>query len=65
MNTLFFQKFIDPRSPHHARQEAEDLISIADSDGNSLLSLQEVLDQKSIFIVSKMVDVAKSFHDEF
>ncbi|XP_076320570.1 stromal cell derived factor mayday [Tachypleus tridentatus] len=55
----------DPENPVHSKREAEELISKADTNKDNCLSLQEVLAQKNIFLGSKMVDTARSFHDEF
>ncbi|XP_076044015.1 45 kDa calcium-binding protein-like [Oratosquilla oratoria] len=57
--------YIDPRNSHHAEKEAANLISLADEDQDGVLTLQEVLKHKETFINSKMIDAAKSFHDEF
>ena len=65
-NLLFFwQRFIDPRNIHHAEKEALNLMSAADIDHDGVLTLMEVLGQRELFMASKMVDAAKSFHDEF
>lgn len=55
----------DPENPILAKKEARDLIRLADSNGDKFLSLKEILDKKDTFLGSKMVDTAKSFHDEF
>ncbi|GLH04286.1 Sdf4 protein [Gryllus bimaculatus] len=57
--------YIDPRNPRHAREEAETLLSLSDVDGDQHLSLGEVLNKMDLFLGSKMVDTARSFHDEF
>lgn len=58
-------RFIDPRNIHHAEKEALNLLSAADTDQDGVLTLMEVLGQRELFMSSKMIDVAKSFHDEF
>lgn len=55
----------DPENPVHSRNEARKLIRIADVNKDELLSLSEVLAKKESFLGSKMVDTARSFHDEF
>lgn len=57
--------YTDPRNPAHAVSEAKSLVKSADTDGNGKLSLGEVLSHIDLFIGSKMVDIAKKFHDEF
>ncbi|CAL4117612.1 unnamed protein product [Meganyctiphanes norvegica] len=57
--------YIDPRNVHHAEKEAVLLLGAADVDHDGVLNLEEILDKREMFIVSKLVDAAKSFHDEF
>lgn len=57
--------YIDPRNPRHAKEESETLMTLADTDHDGKLSLQEVLAKMDLFLGSKMVDTARSFHDEF
>ncbi|XP_047495307.1 45 kDa calcium-binding protein-like [Penaeus chinensis] len=57
--------YIDPRNVHHAEKEAVNLLAAADSNQDGVLTLVEVLAEREIFMRSKMVDAAKSFHDEF
>lgn len=57
--------YIDPKNPRHAREEAETLVALADINHDGHLSLSEVLSKMDLFLGSKMVDIAKSFHDEF
>ncbi|KAG7153852.1 45 kDa calcium-binding protein-like [Homarus americanus] len=58
-------RYIDPRNIHHAEKEAVNLLSAADTNQDGVLTLVEVLAQREMFMRSKMVDAAKSFHDEF
>ncbi|KAK7047500.1 45 kDa calcium-binding protein [Halocaridina rubra] len=58
-------RYIDPRNIHHAEKEAVNLLATADSNQDGVLVLKEILAKKEIFISSKMVDAAQSFHDEF
>lgn len=57
--------YIDPKNPRHALEEAETLVTLSDNDHDGSLSLSEVLSKMDLFLGSKMVDIAKSFHDEF
>ena len=60
-----FQFYVDPRNPNHAMLEARNLIQLADNDKDNKLSLKEVLGNMELFLGSKMVDIRRSFHDEF
>ncbi|UYV78231.1 SDF4 [Cordylochernes scorpioides] len=62
---MFAQVYNDPENPLTARREARRLMLAADSNRDSRLTLQEVLDKLDLFHGSKMVDTARSFHDEF
>lgn len=57
--------YVDPRHPRYAIQEASTLFSLADKNTDRLLTLPEIIAKSSIFISSKMVNTAESFHDEF
>ncbi|XP_050302095.1 45 kDa calcium-binding protein isoform X2 [Anthonomus grandis grandis] len=57
--------YVAPQSPRHAEHEAEALLSLADIDRDNALTLDEILARPDLFIKSKMVDTARSFHDEF
>ncbi|XP_030750181.1 45 kDa calcium-binding protein [Sitophilus oryzae] len=57
--------YVAPQSPRHSEHEAEALLAIADGDHDNMLSLNEILAHPALFIKSKMVDTARSFHDEF
>ncbi|KAK9879605.1 hypothetical protein WA026_006670 [Henosepilachna vigintioctopunctata] len=57
--------YIAPQSPRHSEHEAEALLSLADLDKDNMLSLNEMLAHPDLFLKSKMVDTARSFHDEF
>uniref|UniRef100_A0A0A9XEV1 Calcium-binding protein n=1 Tax=Lygus hesperus TaxID=30085 RepID=A0A0A9XEV1_LYGHE len=58
-------RYIDPQNPRHAREEAMTLVTLGDTDRDGRLSLEEVLAKMDLFLGSKMVNTAKSFHDEF
>lgn len=62
---FILQRYIDPRNVHHAEKEALTLLATADSNQDGVLTLPEVLAQSHMFMASKMVDAARSFHDEF
>ncbi|XP_067144509.1 45 kDa calcium-binding protein [Centruroides vittatus] len=55
----------DPENPVLAKREARELIALADLDKDGKLSIEEILSKKDVFMGSKMIDTAKSFHDEF
>ncbi|XP_055606820.1 45 kDa calcium-binding protein [Uranotaenia lowii] len=57
--------YVDPRHPRYAIQEASTLFTLADKNGDAKLTLQEMIAKSSIFISSKMINTAESFHDEF
>lgn len=57
--------YIDPKNPRHGREEADTLVIMADSDHDGKLSLKEIFKKMDLFLGSKMVDTARSFHDEF
>lgn len=57
--------YVDPRHPRYAIQEASALLTLADQNGDRKLSLHEIIAKSSIFISSKMINTAESFHDEF
>lgn len=57
--------YVDPRNPEQARTEAENLVSMLDENKDRLVSLEEMMINKDIFISSKCVDVKRVLHDEF
>jgi len=59
------QMYIDPKNPRHAREEAETLLLLSDTDHDGNLSLREIFNKMDLFLGSKMVDTARNFHDEF
>lgn len=59
------QMYIDPKNPRHAREEAQTLLVLSDTDHDGSLSLREIFNKMDLFLGSKMVDTAGSFHDEF
>ncbi|CAH1175998.1 unnamed protein product [Phaedon cochleariae] len=57
--------YVAPQSPRHSEHEAEALLALTDNDRDNMLSLDEMLAHPDLFLKSKMVDTARSFHDEF
>ncbi|XP_019560544.3 45 kDa calcium-binding protein [Aedes albopictus] len=57
--------YVDPRHPRYAIQEASALFALADKNADRKLTLHEIIAKASIFISSKMINTADSFHDEF
>lgn len=57
--------YVAPQSPRHSEHEAEALLALADNDHDNMLALNEMLAHPDLFLKSKMVDTANSFHDEF
>ncbi|KAF5294061.1 hypothetical protein FQA39_LY13535 [Lamprigera yunnana] len=58
-------RYVAPQSPRHSEHEAEALLALADSNHDNMLTLDEILAHPDLFLRSKMVDTAQSFHDEF
>lgn len=58
-------RYVAPQSPRHSEHEAEALLALADIDHDNALTLFEMLAHPDLFLRSKMVDTARSFHDEF
>ena len=58
-------QFLDPKNPHWSRYEAINLISRADTNGDSLLDLEEVLAHPDLFLFSKLAGGDAGFHGEF
>lgn len=58
-------RYVAPQSPRHSEHEAEALLALADTDHDNALTLYEMLAHPDLFLRSKMVDTARSFHDEF
>ncbi|XP_046579478.1 45 kDa calcium-binding protein-like [Haliotis rubra] len=57
--------YLDPRNPIQALMESRNLISLMDEDKDKMVSKDEMLKHKDIFISSKIVDFAANVHDEF
>lgn len=58
-------QFLDPKSPHWAKDEAMSLIQQADRDKDKMVSLEEMFAQANLFFMSKLVSADLSFHGEF
>ncbi|XP_001360013.3 45 kDa calcium-binding protein [Drosophila pseudoobscura] len=57
--------YVNPKTPRYALQEAATLFSLCDANKDELLTLKEMTDNAEIFLQSKMIDTANSFHTEF
>ncbi|OWF44013.1 45 kDa calcium-binding protein-like [Mizuhopecten yessoensis] len=58
-------KYVDPRNPDQARSETENLINMMDENKDRLVTMEEMMINKDIFVSSKCVDVKRVLHDEF
>ncbi|XP_017041088.1 45 kDa calcium-binding protein [Drosophila ficusphila] len=57
--------YVNPKTPRYALQEAATLFSLCDENKDELLTIKEMTDNAEIFLQSKMIDTANSFHTEF
>ncbi|EDW83798.2 uncharacterized protein Dwil_GK13801 [Drosophila willistoni] len=57
--------YVNPKTPRYALQEAVTLFSLCDENKDEMLTLKEMTDNAEIFLQSKMIDTANSFHTEF
>ncbi|XP_055377824.1 45 kDa calcium-binding protein isoform X2 [Condylostylus longicornis] len=57
--------YVNPKHPRYALQEAGTLVNLTDTNKDGKLTLDEILTNSKIFMASKMVDTANSFHEEF
>ncbi|SPP83783.1 45 kDa calcium-binding protein [Drosophila guanche] len=57
--------YVNPKTPRYALQEAATLFSLCDENKDELLTLKEMTNNAEIFLQSKMIDTANSFHTEF
>ncbi|XP_075146002.1 stromal cell derived factor mayday isoform X2 [Haematobia irritans] len=57
--------YVNPKTPRYALQEAATLFSLCDENRDNRLTLKEMLSNSEIFLTSKMIDTAQSFHTEF
>lgn len=59
------KKYLDPRNPVQAMTEAKNLMSYMDDNKDHMLSMDEIMRHKDIFISSKVMNFAANVHDEF
>lgn len=59
------QEYMDPMNEYNALNEAKQMIAIADENQNQHLEPEEVLKYSEFFTGSKLVDYARSVHEEF
>ncbi|KAL8574853.1 hypothetical protein ACOMHN_044875 [Nucella lapillus] len=59
------KQYLDPRNPVQSVMEAKNLMSYMDDDKDHMLSMEEILRHKDIFISSKVMNFAANVHDEF
>ncbi|CAD6995708.1 unnamed protein product [Ceratitis capitata] len=57
--------YVNPKTPRYALQEAATLFSLSDENKDGRLTLNELTANAEIFLTSKMIDTANSFHTEF
>uniref|UniRef100_A0A1I8PA05 EF-hand domain-containing protein n=1 Tax=Stomoxys calcitrans TaxID=35570 RepID=A0A1I8PA05_STOCA len=57
--------YVNPKTPRYALQEAATLFNLCDENRDGRLTLKEMLSNSEIFLTSKMIDTAQSFHTEF
>ncbi|XP_032350764.1 45 kDa calcium-binding protein [Camelus ferus] len=59
------EDYMDPMNEYSALNEAKQMIAIADENQNQHLEPEEVLKYSEFFTGSKLVDYARSVHEEF
>lgn len=59
------QDYMDPMNEYNALNEAKQMIAIADENQNQHLEPVEVLKYSEFFTGSKLMDYARSVHEEF
>lgn len=59
------QDYMDPMNEFSALNEAKQMIAVADENQNHCLEPEEVLKYSEFFTGSKLVDYARSVHEEF
>merc|ERR1712137_328802 len=57
--------YVDPRNPRHSHLEAMALMQLSDANGDSQLSVDEMISSAGIFLASKVINTETNFHDEF
>ncbi|XP_004384405.2 45 kDa calcium-binding protein [Trichechus manatus latirostris] len=59
------EEYMDPMNEYNALNEAKQMIAIADENQNQHLEPEEILKYSEFFTGSKLVDYARSVHEEF
>lgn len=59
------ESYMDPMNEYNALNEAKQMIAIADENQNLHLEADEVLKYSEFFTGSKLMDYARSVHEEF
>ncbi|KAL0603630.1 45 kDa calcium-binding protein [Plecturocebus cupreus] len=59
------ESYMDPMNEYNALNEAKQMIAVADENQNRHLEPEEVLKYSEFFTGSKLVDYARSVHEEF
>ncbi|KAM6216868.1 45 kDa calcium-binding protein [Rhynchocyon petersi] len=59
------EEYMDPMNEYNALNEAKQMIAIADENQNHHLEPEEILKYSEFFTGSKLVDYARSVHEEF
>ncbi|CAI9741558.1 45 kDa calcium-binding protein-like [Octopus vulgaris] len=65
VDVVELKHYLNPRNPVQIKNEAVAILEMIDDNNDKHLSKQEVLHHESEFISSKMVEIARNFHDEF
>ncbi|XP_058160673.1 45 kDa calcium-binding protein [Dasypus novemcinctus] len=65
VTTEELEAYMDPMNEYNALSEAKQMIAIADENQNRHLEPEEVLKYSEFFTGSKLVDYARSVHEEF
>lgn len=58
-------QFVDPRNSRYAIQEAATLFSLADTNNDRKLTVEEMLNKQDLFLTSKFISLIENFHNEF
>lgn len=65
MTSEELESYMDPMNEYNALNEAKQMIAIADENQNLHLEADEVLKYSEFFTGSKLMDYARSVHEEF
>merc|ERR1719195_127493 len=55
-------QYLDPKNPHWANDEAISLIRKSDKNKDKMISIDEMMSQPYLFLMSKLVSADLSFH---